>query len=351
VYTPQDDLESIIVHAGGGHDQVVMSDDGAGRNWNAEFHGGPGNDVLVGAQSMFFQPRGNDRLLGEDGDDLIVGNAGNDLLDGGAGTDSISGGDGNDSVIAGPGSDSLDGGAGEDAIVFQGTADGDQIRIQGTATGRRRSRSNPPADPDLLLVETNNQTSTYSYPYGEVVVVFAGAGNDRVLMNGASSRRWKAAFFGDLGDDTLAGGELVDELHGGIGRDLLSGLGGDDFLSGGDGPDTLRGGSGRDTLLGGLGNDRLTGDRRRDVLINELAADATSVETGIASMVRSARRKSRTDDTNGVTANSVDPSALRAIDSANSYANLVDWLLTSTGSPLRKADATTLEETIDQVID
>jgi Ca2+-binding RTX toxin-like protein len=300
---------------------------------------------------MFFQPRGNDRLLGEDGDDLIVGNAGNDLLDGGAGTDSISGGDGNDSVIAGPGSDSLDGGAGEDAIVFQGTADGDQIRIQGTATGRRRSRSNPPADPDLLLVETNNQTSTYSYPYGEVVVVFAGAGNDRVLMNGASSRRWKAAFFGDLGDDTLAGGELVDELHGGIGRDLLSGLGGDDFLSGGDGPDTLRGGSGRDTLLGGLGNDRLTGDRRRDVLINELAADATSVETGIASMVRSARRKSRTDDTNGVTANSVDPSALRAIDSANSYANLVDWLLTSTGSPLRKADATTLEETIDQVID
>jgi Ca2+-binding RTX toxin-like protein len=58
-------------------------------------------------------------------------------------------------------------------------------------------------------------------------------------------------YFGDAGNDGLAGGSADDYLDGGAD---------DDSLFGNDGNDILIGGSGRDVLNGGRGNDSLTGD-------------------------------------------------------------------------------------------
>ncbi|MFA6232496.1 MAG: putative Ig domain-containing protein [Rhodanobacter sp.] len=61
---------------------------------------------------------------------------------------------------------------------------------------------------------------------------------------------------GGLGDDIIAGADLIDYLSGG---------GGNDDIDGGGGDDTLRGGSGDDTLVGGLGDDRLAGGLGLDI--------------------------------------------------------------------------------------
>ena len=56
--------------------------------------------------------------------------------------------------------------------------------------------------------------------------------------------------FGDIGDDSLMGGQGNDRLFGGVGNDYLSGDLGDDVLTGGAGADvfSFRGGAGRDVI-------------------------------------------------------------------------------------------------------
>jgi Ca2+-binding RTX toxin-like protein len=71
---------------------------------------------------------------------------------------------------------------------------------------------------------------------------------------------------GGAGNDTLTGGGEGDKLEGGDGNDTLAGGDDGDKLEGGAGSDSLRGGAGGDKLIGGLGGDRLFGGAAKDKL-------------------------------------------------------------------------------------
>jgi Ca2+-binding RTX toxin-like protein len=139
----------------------------------------------------------------------------------------------------------------------------------------------------LVTIEIDKQLSSYSYPNGEVVVFFAGDGNDHVQLDQATSSRWKSLLFGEAGNDKLTGGNLADLLDGGLGNDSLLGMGGNDKLIGGDGNDTLKGGSGEDTLEGGLGKDKLAG-ANQDVVIPD--PDAQGILASGRTLAQSSER-------------------------------------------------------------
>jgi Ca2+-binding RTX toxin-like protein len=73
----------------------------------------------------------------------------------------------------------------------------------------------------------------------QTVFVFAGAGNDRVVMDRSAGSRWRGEFHGQDGDDVLVGGDLSDALFGGAGRDTLDGAGALDWIDGGDDADLI----------------------------------------------------------------------------------------------------------------
>jgi Ca2+-binding RTX toxin-like protein len=163
--------------------------------------GGDGNDELLGGVS-------NDVLRGGNGDDVLRGFAGNDVLDGGAGVNV------------------LDGGTGQNGVVFHGTAGNDDIRVAALSGGQLKITMNGVVH---LLDTTGCQT----------VFVFAGAGNDRVVMDRSAGSRWRGEFHGQDGDDVLVGGDLSDALFGGAGRDTLDGAGALDWIDGGDDADLI----------------------------------------------------------------------------------------------------------------
>lgn len=125
----------------------------------------------------------------------------------------------------------LDGGT--DGVVFNGTNGDDQIRIRRVVTeaGVR------------AIAEINGQTFVNDYVGGEVVVVYAGKGDDTVTMDDTAGIRWQAEFYGEQGDDVLIGNQQDDTLDGGAGRDLLIGGLGADVLNGVKGGDILIGGT------------------------------------------------------------------------------------------------------------
>ena len=94
-YTPGKNGENptILVYGHAGDDTIRMSNDGAGQHWDAEFHGGPGNDTLIAADELFFKKRSS-YLYGDEGDDTLIAGAGKALLVGGEGADTLHGGSG-----------------------------------------------------------------------------------------------------------------------------------------------------------------------------------------------------------------------------------------------------------------
>ena len=86
----------------------------------ATFHGGAGDDVLVGSggADLLFGDAGNDALIGGIGNDALNGGADQDYLDGQEDDDNLSGGAGSDLLIGGPGADVLDGGTGYDTASY-----------------------------------------------------------------------------------------------------------------------------------------------------------------------------------------------------------------------------------------
>jgi len=76
-----------------------------------------------------------------------------------------------------------------------------------------------------------------------------------------------AGCFGTLTDDTLTGGDGVDNMHGLEGNDTLVAGGGADVLAGDGGNDTLRGGIGNDDLDDAGGTDLLDGGRGDDRIV------------------------------------------------------------------------------------
>lgn len=141
----------------------------------------------------------------------IVGGVGDDTLVAGAtGPHTIFGGDGNDSISGGLAFDQINGNRGDDTIVGQSQV-GDWL------SGGQGS--------DLIDTTVSKASN----------LIAGNVGND--TLNG-----------GDFGD-TLRGGQGDDVIHGGSGADLIFGDLGSNTISGGAGADTFHSGSGGQDLI------------------------------------------------------------------------------------------------------
>jgi Ca2+-binding RTX toxin-like protein len=177
---------------------------------------------------------------GNDSANTITGNSADNVLSGGAGNDALSGGDGNDTLLGGSGADVMAGGAGNDS--YQVDDAGDQV-IEGAGGG------------------TDSVDSSVTYTLGAYL--------EHLHLTGS------AAISG-------TGNDGANTLTGNTADNLLSGLAGNDSLSGGDGNDTLQGGSGADTMTGGTGDDWYEVDDAGDLVVEQAAGGADTVESSVS---------------------------------------------------------------------
>ncbi len=248
------------------------------------FHGGDGNDRLVGGagDDMLFGEAGLDLLIGGLGADALNGGADQDYLDGQDDADTLLGGDGDDILVGGPGGDVLNGGLGYDTASYVSATVGVVINLE-LGTG-----SNDAQGDSYISIER-----IVGSPFADIMLGSAGSDN---FAGGAGDD----SIDGKDGDDLLVGDAGADTLTGGPGNDFAAytdspagvsvslltgvGMGGDaqgdtlsgienlqgsnfdDTLEGDNGPNWLRGFPGTNTLHGLGGNDLLQGDRNDDTL-------------------------------------------------------------------------------------
>lgn len=103
-----------------------------------------------------------------------------------------------------------------------------------------------------IIVYLGDQNDRAASRTSRTVQFYGEDGNDRLA--GASGRDM---LDGGNGDDNLTGGPNRDRLIGGAGNDQLFGNGSGDQLQGSEGDDLLVGGSGNDNVSGGFGDDNL----------------------------------------------------------------------------------------------
>ena len=236
------------ITAGGGADYVMA------RGGADAIDGGDGADTLAtgaGADTAF-GGAGNDVIDGDDGDDSLSGGAGDDDLWGMAGADTLAGDAGDDTVNGGLGINRLSGGSGDDVIVI-----GDGASFVDGGDGYDELWLAPPG------------TESVSLSYASLTAGGGSIANIEAVV-----------LFGDIGNDTLQGGQLRDVLVGGAGADSLSGAEGDDDLWGDDGADTILGGAGGDTVNGGAGQGYLRGDEGNDSVAGGAAFDDINGNAG-----------------------------------------------------------------------
>jgi Ca2+-binding RTX toxin-like protein len=106
-----------------------------------------------------------------------------------------------------------------------------------------------------IIANLGDQNDRATSRTSRSVQFFGEDGNDRLA--GASGRD---RIDGGSGDDNLTGGSGGDRLTGGSGNDQMFGNSGGDRLIGGDGTDLMQGGTGNDSLSGGNGDDTLRED-------------------------------------------------------------------------------------------
>jgi len=109
-----------------------------------------------------------------------------------------------------------------------------------------------PAAARPIIAQLGDQNDRAVSKTSRSVQFFGEDGNDRLA--GASGRD---LIDGGNGDDTLTGGSGRDVVRGQAGNDQLFGNGGNDSLQGGGGTDLLDGGAGNDGEVGGDGDDSL----------------------------------------------------------------------------------------------
>ncbi len=108
------------------------------------------------------------------------------------------------------------------------------------------------------------------------VFLRGGLGNDTITGSALDNQ-----LYGDEGDDVVAGGSGNDILVGGIGNDTLSGDADNDYLIGGDGNDTLNGGLGTNTLQGGTGDDLYQVANAADSIVEFASEGVDEVQTAL----------------------------------------------------------------------
>jgi Ca2+-binding RTX toxin-like protein len=104
-------------------------------------------------------------------------------------------------------------------------------------------------------------------------LLVGGAGYDRVLGGNGDNELWGDNLQLDPstvettdGPDQLTGGSGIDRMYGGGNGDTINGAAGNDYAFGGGGDDTIDGGQGDDRLYGGAGNDTIGGNDGNDLL-------------------------------------------------------------------------------------
>ncbi len=121
---------------------------------------------------------------------------------------------------------------------------------------------------------------------GPDIIYNSGTFHGRVDLDGGDDRYDGGAGIvtreidGELGNDTIAGGDVADTMMGGEDDDLLVGRGGDDSMNGEDGNDTLFGGDGNDSMDGGLDDDVLTGNSGDDTVTGGAGNDLIVGQAG-----------------------------------------------------------------------
>jgi Ca2+-binding RTX toxin-like protein len=212
------------------------------------FEGGPGNDVVYG-------DRGNDTLRGNGGNDRLYGGIGDDVLEGGEGDDFLSGGFGADKIDGGEGSDYVRGDATVDHIFDSGASGVDTLSFATGVTPGFTAESNPTG------------AANFPGPSGErgVWLKLSEGGNNAIdgepSLGGGNDEVQPGAFERIIGtpfSDYIVGSSAGEEIWGGGGADVIKGGGGPDRIHGGADGDFLEG-SAEATIDGEAGNDNCVG--------------------------------------------------------------------------------------------
>jgi len=251
VYFIDDANQDIAELAGEGTDAICIStafDVTLGANIENQFMALPGAQSLFASQFGAFNVtgndldnilngsnavnrldggKGNDRLIAFGGDDSVYGGEGNDSLSGGLGNDLLDGGAGNDTLSGGVGNDNMTGGAGNDTYLVDSAADlitevaevgskdteivsitglilADNVENMGVAVVTATSQ---------LTLETSGS------------IYLTGNSLDNVITG---SNQVGNLIDGDVGNDTLIGGQFNDELYDEVGTNRYEGGQGDD---------------------------------------------------------------------------------------------------------------------------
>jgi Ca2+-binding RTX toxin-like protein len=252
---PADGNSKLDINGGAGNDSVTVVAKGTEIS-SVIMDGGPGDDVLTGADSP-------DALSGGDGNDRLVG---------GKGLDKMGGDAGNDTMVwnQGDGSDVVDGGAGNDATEVNGAPTlGDVFAIA------------PDANPGSIRFDRTNLGPFHIVATTERFEVNGLGGDDSLTSSAGVGARTLLSADGGAGADTITGTDGADLIVGGEDNDVLNGAGGDDRIVGDRGADTMNGGTGDDTLVwnNGDGSDVVNGDAGRDDVEVNGAPAAGDVET------------------------------------------------------------------------
>jgi Ca2+-binding RTX toxin-like protein len=191
-----------------------------------------------------------ENVTGGSGDDTLKGNRLANVIHGGAGSNDLYGGSGNDTYVfvpvgsgvtthlyesAGTASLGLVTSGGTDTLDFSALTTGVIFNL---STGAHSVSNN-----QVLLWNDADQTAPLPQLFENIIGALAAA---NVLT-------------GNLNDNLLVGGNLIDIVNGQDGADILIGLDGADSLDGDVGRDVLIGGRGADTIFGGGGDDILIG--------------------------------------------------------------------------------------------
>lgn len=265
--------------------------------------GGPGNDVITGADAAYICTGQNDDL-----DDLLNGLGITDLA---GATDLIFCGEGSDTADAYDGIDFVFGSEGDDVLraddggfiiipisgvptpiafgnlMFGGNGE-DNIR----SLGRIGLITVPPLEIDLLfggkcddvisagdglnLVFGNDANDTITAGNG-INVLFGNKGMDDITAGSGLN-----VAFGNDDDDIVSANDGVNVLFGNKGRDTVIGDDGLNICFGNKGDDTVQGGDGLNILFGNAGMDSVAGGAGLSVVFGNSGCDQVSAGSGLA---------------------------------------------------------------------
>src|SRR5262249_7909763 len=216
-------LGYVMARGGDGNDRITV-EDGLAPDTTVDADGGPGNDVLIGSNTIgegLFggEVPGSDQLIGNGGDDALISEGGSPS----AGPDLLSGGDGNDQLASDyPCSGStFSGGPGDDIAGFARSTIGISARIGGPAT--LTNGTCPGGTPDSIAPDLE--------------ILEGSRSDDRLIGSNRPDAIW-----GREGNDVIVGRGGADDMEGFAGRDRIDARDGhrDQVIDCGSGRDSAR---------------------------------------------------------------------------------------------------------------